>query len=131
MIHLLFIIVGVLLTHPVEAAKHPNVLMISVDDMNDWTSVLGGYGGKVHTPNLERLAKRAVNFTNAHTASPVCCPEPHGATAGPAAIQHGHLQQRPMVAAAPAQCGVLAHVFSAKRISGDRCGQGVSSYRRV
>ena len=74
MIHLLFIIVGVLLTHPVEAAKHPNVLMISVDDMNDWTSVLGGYGGKVHTPNLERLAKRAVNFTNAHTASPVCCP---------------------------------------------------------
>ena len=74
MIHLLFIIVGVLLTHPVEAAKHPNVLMISVDDMNDWTSVLGGYGGKVHTPNLERLAKRALNFTNAHTASPVCCP---------------------------------------------------------
>ena len=48
--------------------------MISVDDMNDWTSVLGGYGGKVHTPNLERLAKRAVNFTNAHTALPVCCP---------------------------------------------------------
>ena len=55
MIHLLFIIVGVLLTHPVVAAKRPNVLMISVDDMNDWTSVLGGYGGKVHTPNLERL----------------------------------------------------------------------------
>ena len=74
MIHWLFIMVGVLLTHPLVAAKRPNVLMISVDDMNDWTSVLGGYGGKVHTPNLERLAKRAVNFTNAHTASPVCCP---------------------------------------------------------
>ena len=35
MIHFLFIIVGVLLTHPVEAVKQPNVLMISVDDMND------------------------------------------------------------------------------------------------
>ena len=74
MIHWLFIMVGVLIVHPVVAAKRPNVLMISVDDMNDWTSVLGGYAGKVHTPNLERLAKRAVNFTNAHTASPVCCP---------------------------------------------------------
>ena len=63
MIHRLFIMVGVLLTHLAVAAERPNVLMISVDDMNDWTSVLGGYAGKVHTPNLERLAKRAVNFT--------------------------------------------------------------------
>ena len=74
MIHRFFITMGVLLTLLAVAADRPNVLMISVDDMNDWTSVLGGYAGKVHTPNLERLAKRGVNFTNAHTASPVCCP---------------------------------------------------------
>ena len=65
---------GVLFVHLAMAQERPNVLMISVDDMNDWPSILGGYAGKVHTPDLERLAKRGVNFTNAHTASPVCCP---------------------------------------------------------
>ena len=74
MIHRWFIFVVMLLGLEVTAKERPNVLMISVDDMNDWTSVLGGYAGQVHTPNLERLAKRGVNFTNAHTASPVCCP---------------------------------------------------------
>ncbi|MBM3748580.1 MAG: twin-arginine translocation signal domain-containing protein, partial [Acidobacteria bacterium] len=27
------------------AARRPNVLMISVDDMNDWVGCLGGYPG--------------------------------------------------------------------------------------
>ena len=52
----------------------PNVLFLAVDDMRDWTSFLGGYSGKVRTPNLDRLASRGVAFTNAHCASPVCCP---------------------------------------------------------
>ena len=52
----------------------PNVLFVAVDDMRDWTVGLGGYGGKVHTPNQQRLAKRGVEFTHAYTASPVCCP---------------------------------------------------------
>lgn len=52
----------------------PNVLFFAVDDMNDWTSKLKGYVGKVHTPNMDRLAKMGVSFENAQTASPVCCP---------------------------------------------------------
>ena len=56
------------------AMEKPNVLFISVDDMNDWTSLHGGYPGRVHTPNLERLANIGMTFVNAHTASPVCCP---------------------------------------------------------
>ena len=47
---------GVLFVHLAMAQERPNVLMISVDDMNDWPSILGGYAGKVHTPDLERLA---------------------------------------------------------------------------
>ena len=50
-------------------ASQPNVLFIAVDDMNDWTSTLGGYSGKVHTPHLERLARMGMTFTNAHAAS--------------------------------------------------------------
>jgi arylsulfatase A-like enzyme len=54
--------------------SRPNVLFIAVDDMRDWTASLGGYRGEVHTPHLEQLASQGVEFTNAHTASPVCCP---------------------------------------------------------
>lgn len=57
-----------------QAPPRPNVLFIAVDDMNDWVGFLGGYPGKVHTPNIDRLAARGLAFSNAHCASPVCCP---------------------------------------------------------
>ena len=34
----------------------PNVLMISIDDLNDWIGVLG-VNPNVKTPNIDRLAK--------------------------------------------------------------------------
>lgn len=52
----------------------PNVLFLAVDDMKDWVACLGGYEGTVHTPNIDRLAKRGVLFTNAHCPSPKCAP---------------------------------------------------------
>lgn len=51
----------------------PNVLFISVDDLNDWTGVSKGHPD-VKTPNLERLAQRGVYFTNAHASVAVCTP---------------------------------------------------------
>ncbi len=50
-----------------------NVVFISLDDMNDW---LGCYGGHpdAKTPNIDRLAERAILFTNAHCVSPICGP---------------------------------------------------------
>lgn len=56
------------------ATPKPNVLFLCVDDMKDWVNCLGGYEGKVHTPNIDRLAERGVLFTNAHCASPKCAP---------------------------------------------------------
>src|ERR671921_495330 len=53
--------------------RRPNILMLSVDDMNDWVGCLGGYEG-VSTPNIDRLARRGVLFRNAHAASPLCNP---------------------------------------------------------
>ncbi len=50
-----------------------NVLMIVVDDMNDWVGCLGGHP-QAHTPNIDRLAARGVLFTNAHCSAPVCNP---------------------------------------------------------
>ena len=49
-----------------------NVLLIVVDDMNDWTSLLSDT--TVRTPNLERLAKRSMVFTRAYCPAPACCP---------------------------------------------------------
>jgi arylsulfatase A-like enzyme len=57
---------------PAPAAK-PNVLFIVIDDLNDWVGYLGG-NPQSPTPNLDRLAKRGVRFTNAHAAVTVCNP---------------------------------------------------------
>ena len=55
------------------ASDRPNVLMIVVDDMNDWVGCLDGHSD-VKTPNIDRLAQRGMLFTNAHVAAPVCNP---------------------------------------------------------
>lgn len=57
-----------------HTADRPNVLFLAVDDMKDWVNCLGGYEGKVHTPNIDRLAARGTLFTNAHCPSPKCAP---------------------------------------------------------
>ena len=51
----------------------PNVLFIAIDDMNDWTGFLGGHP-QAQTPHMDRLAKKGVNFTNAHCSAPGCSP---------------------------------------------------------
>ena len=43
--------------------------------MNDWVGYLNGHSGmKIHTPNLDRFAKKSMIFTNAHTPAPACAP---------------------------------------------------------
>jgi arylsulfatase A-like enzyme len=56
-----------------EPEKRPNVLLIGVDDLNDWIGCLGGHP-QAKSPNIDRLAARGVLFTNAHCQSPVCNP---------------------------------------------------------
>ena len=56
-----------------HAAEKPNVLMIVVDDMNDWVGCLGGHP-QIQTPNIDRLAQRGLLFSNAHSkAQPFYC----------------------------------------------------------
>ncbi len=57
----------------VEPVDRPNILFISIDDLNDWIEPLGGHP-QAHTPNLTALAESGVNFTRAYTASPACNP---------------------------------------------------------
>ncbi|MDP4646381.1 MAG: sulfatase [Akkermansiaceae bacterium] len=54
-----------------KEGKHPNVLFISVDDLNDWEGALGG-NSQALTPNMDKLFKKGVLFTNAHCSQAVC-----------------------------------------------------------
>ncbi len=56
-----------------EEDRPPNVLFLAVDDMNDWIGCLNATPRAI-TPNIDRLAARGVNFTNAHTAGVFCAP---------------------------------------------------------
>jgi choline-sulfatase len=56
-----------------QSAQRPNILLVSIDDLNDWVGCLGGHP-QAKTPNIDRLAKRGTLFTNAHCQSPVCNP---------------------------------------------------------
>lgn len=56
-----------------HAAGKPNVLFISVDDLNDWIGCLGGHP-QAKTPNLDRLAASGVLFRNAYCDAPSCNP---------------------------------------------------------
>ncbi len=50
-----------------------NVLLISIDDLNDWCGVLGGHA-QAKTPNIDRLSAAGTLFTNAHCSAPACNP---------------------------------------------------------
>ena len=54
-----------------QSTEQPNVLFISIDDLNDWVGCLGGHP-QVKTPNIDALAARGINFTNAHCQAPIC-----------------------------------------------------------
>ena len=57
-----------------QGSSRPNILSLSVDDMNDWVGCIGGYAGKVHTPNIDALAERGALFRDAHCSTPLCNP---------------------------------------------------------
>lgn len=53
--------------------EKPNVLMIVLDDLNDYIGAMGGHP-QAKTPHINKLAGEGVLFTNAHSNVPVCSP---------------------------------------------------------
>ncbi|MGB0597960.1 MAG: sulfatase [Rubripirellula sp.] len=74
-------------------AEQPNVLFISVDDLNDWVGCLEGHPQAL-TPNLDRLAASGVLFTNAHCPAPACNPSRTAIMTGIAPNQSGLYDNR-------------------------------------
>src|SRR5262245_13667044 len=72
--------------HAESPRRAPNIVFILADDLG-WAD-LGCYGNKFNeTPNLDRLAKHGLRFTDFYAAAPVCSPTR-------AAIMSGQYQAR-------------------------------------
>lgn len=56
-----------------QEVHHPNVLFVSIDDLNDWVGFMGGHP-QAQTPQLDRFAEEAVFFTHAYCTNPACNP---------------------------------------------------------
>ena len=56
-----------------QTAARPDVLFISIDDLNDWVGPLGGHP-QTKTPNMDRLAAQGMVFTNAYAPAMLCNP---------------------------------------------------------
>lgn len=72
---------------PLKAANnqdHPNIIFIFIDDM--------GYSDlsycKIATPNIDRIAKEGIMFTNFYVASPICSPSRVGVLTGQYPSRH-------------------------------------------
>lgn len=64
---------SLLLASLLSAAPKPNVLFISIDDLNDWAGVFKGHP-QTKTPHLDNFAANgAMVFQNARCPGPVCC----------------------------------------------------------
>ena len=86
-------------------AERPNVLVIAIDDLNDWVGFMGGHP-QAKTPHMDALAKRSRNFINAHCAVPVCSASRVSVMSGVAATTHGSYELGPRYEELPALNGV-------------------------
>ena len=74
-------ILGIAAAAPVAAPRPPNIIVIVADDLG--YSDLGCYGSKlIATPQLDRMAREGVRFTDAYAAAPFCSPSRAGLLTG-------------------------------------------------
>ena len=69
-------------------APKPNVIILLADQ---WRAQATGYAGdpNVKTPNIDRLAAESINFRNAVSGMPVCCPFRASLMTGQRPLTHG------------------------------------------
>ena len=80
--------------------KKKNVLFLFCDQLRHDCL---GYAGHplVKTPNLDRLARQSVNFSNAYTSTPLCVPARHSLMTGLRNGTHRHARLKPIPGVIP------------------------------
>lgn len=85
---LILLITGVIAQATSAQNSRPNIIIMMADDMGMGdTSAYQDFTGnsdadQIHTPNMERLARMGVRFTDAHTPSSRCSPTRYGLLTG-------------------------------------------------
>ena len=64
------------------AVNKPNIVFFFVDDMGYGDASCLNPEGKIKTPNIDRLAKEGMTFTDAHSSSAVCSPSRYSVLTG-------------------------------------------------
>ncbi len=62
--------------------KLPNIVYILADDLGYGDVRWYNSGGKIRTPNIDRIGDEGIVFTDAHTSSSVCTPTRYGIITG-------------------------------------------------
>jgi arylsulfatase A-like enzyme len=65
-----------------HAADKPNIIFILCDDLGTGDVKCLNPEGKIATPNMDRIAREGMIFTDAHTPSSVCTPTRYGTLTG-------------------------------------------------
>ena len=63
-------------------AQNPNIVIIYADDMGFGDLAIQNPESKIPTPNLDKLAREGVRFTNAHSSSGICTPSRYALLTG-------------------------------------------------
>ena len=63
-------------------SSRPNIVYFFVDDMGYGDASCLNSNGKIHTPNIDRLASEGMVFTDAHSSSAVCSPSRYSVLTG-------------------------------------------------
>lgn len=78
---ILRILLGMVFATAAAAADRPNILVIMIDDLG--YGDVGCYGATaVKTPNVDRLAREGLRFTDGHCTSGTCTPSRYAAITG-------------------------------------------------
>ena len=79
--------------------QRPNVLLIAVDDLNDWPRMMG-VRSDARTPHMDRLASRGTLFSRAYAQAALCGPSRASVMTGllPSTLEmHGHVSDQAVI----------------------------------
>lgn len=65
-----------------QAQTRPNIVIIYADDMGYGDLAIQNPDSKIPTPNLDRLAREGIRFTDAHSSSGICTPSRYALLTG-------------------------------------------------
>jgi arylsulfatase A len=70
-----------------QTQQHPNVVVILADDMGYGDVSCNNPASRIQTPNLDRLAKEGMRFTDAHSGGSSCIPSRYALMTGRFAVR--------------------------------------------